>query len=223
MALNPKDVYPPSNDLSLRRFRCKDGSTSRAVRDLCCGKRDDSDEEKVLGSILLPSYKISPCTTIEGKLFRKKFSFKAEHANMRTYYFASDSREKMVQWMNAMSLASIAQDQSVGKNESRKTNTLAPSVRDKNMTVGFSIPNNWPRNMRMNNGMPNGSHPSNNLNQNHPYHPSNSNNVENYVQPLYVNAPPKPRRIGEPSDSTYDKAVPALWLKSLQTHLQSDL
>lgn len=63
--------------------------------------------------------------------------------------------------------------------------------------------------MRMNNGMPNGSHPSNNLNQNHPYHPSNSNNVENYVQPLYVNAPPKPRRIGEPSDSTYDKAVPA--------------
>lgn len=33
---------------------------------------------------------------------------------MRTYYFAADSRERMVQWMNAMSLATIAQDQSNG-------------------------------------------------------------------------------------------------------------
>lgn len=69
----------------------------------------DKDEEKLLGSILLPSYKISPCTVIEGKVFRKKYSFKAEHVNMRTYYFAADSKDEMVQWMNALSLATIAQ------------------------------------------------------------------------------------------------------------------
>lgn len=59
---------------------------------------------------MLPSYKISPCSDVEGKLFRKKYSFKAEHANMRTYYFAADTRELMVQWMNALSLASILQE-----------------------------------------------------------------------------------------------------------------
>lgn len=65
------------------------------------------EEEKLLGSILLPSYKISPCSS-DDKVFRK-FSFKAEHANMRTYYFAADTRESMIQWMNALSLASILQ------------------------------------------------------------------------------------------------------------------
>lgn len=67
-----------------------------------------SEEEKLLGSILLPSYKISPCGT-DDKIYRK-FSFKAEHANMRTYYFAADSQALMVQWMNALSLASILQE-----------------------------------------------------------------------------------------------------------------
>jgi hypothetical protein len=40
----------------------------------------------------------------------RKFAFKAEHTNMRTYYFAADTRELMVQWMNALSLASILQE-----------------------------------------------------------------------------------------------------------------
>lgn len=68
----------------------------------------DDEEEKLLGSILLPSYKISPCCHSEDKVYRK-FSFKAEHDNMRTYYFAADTRELMVQWMNALSLATILQ------------------------------------------------------------------------------------------------------------------
>lgn len=66
------------------------------------------EEEKLLGSILLPSYKVSPCST-EDRVYRK-FAFKAEHTNMRTYYFAADTRELMVQWMNALSLASILQE-----------------------------------------------------------------------------------------------------------------
>ena len=66
------------------------------------------DEDKVLGSILLPSYKISPVTKDDSSF--RKFGFKAEHQNMRTYYFAAESKESMLQWMNALSLASILQE-----------------------------------------------------------------------------------------------------------------
>lgn len=84
------------------------------------------------------------------------------------------------------------------------------------MTVGFSIPNNWPRNIVMNNGLPNGNHANHvaaHHQNHHGYHHSSggaANHAENYAQPLYVNAPPKPRRIGEPSECAYDKAQPAI-------------
>lgn len=64
-------------------------------------------EEKMLGSFLLLSYRISPCFSRDG--ISRKFSFKAEHNNMKTYYFAADNKETQVQWMNALSLASIMQ------------------------------------------------------------------------------------------------------------------
>jgi hypothetical protein len=78
------------------------------------------EEEKLLGSILLPSYKISPCST-EDRVYRK-FAFKAEHTNMRTYHFAADTRELMVRWMNALSLASILQEGSRYSNSNNDTN-----------------------------------------------------------------------------------------------------
>ena len=60
-----------------------------------------------MGSLLLPSYKITPCLSDDG--IARKFAFKAEHNNMKTYYFAADSKESMTQWMNSLSLASIMQ------------------------------------------------------------------------------------------------------------------
>ena len=83
-------------------------STFFFLSDICFINPPGPEEEKLLGSILLPSYKISPCST-EDRVYRK-FAFKAEHTNMRTYYFAADTRELMVQWMNALSLASILQE-----------------------------------------------------------------------------------------------------------------
>lgn len=65
------------------------------------------EEEKLLGSLLLPSYKITPCLSEDG--IARKFAFKAEHNNMKTYYFAADSKESQTQWMNSLSLASIMQ------------------------------------------------------------------------------------------------------------------
>ncbi|XP_069195157.1 uncharacterized protein [Procambarus clarkii] len=65
------------------------------------------DEEKVLGSLPLPSFKISPVDS-EDRVYRKH-AFKAEHQNMRTYYFAAETKDQMAQWMNALSLATILQ------------------------------------------------------------------------------------------------------------------
>ena len=67
------------------------------------------NEEKVSGSILLPSYTISPLCKDDGVY--RKYAFKAEHANMRTYYFAAETKDSMIQWMNSLSLASILQNE----------------------------------------------------------------------------------------------------------------
>ena len=67
----------------------------------------------MIGSILLPSYKISPVDKkVDTSRSRSQpFAFKAEHQNMKTVYFAAETKESMLQWMNAMSLASILQQQ----------------------------------------------------------------------------------------------------------------
>ncbi|KAI2800526.1 Pleckstrin y domaincontaining A member 5 [Blomia tropicalis] len=77
------------------------------LADYCLFYYKDMGEEKMLGSLLLPSYRISPCFSSDG--ISRKYSFKAEHSNMKTYYFAGDSKEIQQQWMNALSLASIMQ------------------------------------------------------------------------------------------------------------------
>ncbi|XP_075678702.1 uncharacterized protein LOC113792221 isoform X2 [Dermatophagoides pteronyssinus] len=78
------------------------------LADYCLFYYKDMAEEKMLGSLLLPSYKISPCFSRNDGISRK-FAFKAEHNNMKTYYFSADSKEYQQQWMNALSMASIMQ------------------------------------------------------------------------------------------------------------------
>ncbi|XP_055995511.1 uncharacterized protein LOC125648149 isoform X20 [Ostrea edulis] len=63
--------------------------------------KDDKEHHSV-GSILLPSYQISQCVLGESN---KKFAFKAEHNNMKTYFFASDSQNDMERWIKALKLA----------------------------------------------------------------------------------------------------------------------
>ncbi|XP_076369795.1 uncharacterized protein LOC143256443 isoform X3 [Tachypleus tridentatus] len=77
------------------------------LTDYCLFYYRDSDENKLLGSVILPSYRISPCSAND-KITRK-YAFKAEHSNMKTYFFAVESRELMIQWMNALCLATIMQ------------------------------------------------------------------------------------------------------------------
>lgn len=77
------------------------------LSEYCLSYYKSPHDEKASGSILLPSYRISPVSKEDG--VPRKFAFKAEHHNMRTYFFAADSQSNMIQWMNALSLASILQ------------------------------------------------------------------------------------------------------------------
>lgn len=66
------------------------------------------EEEKLLGSILLPSYKVSICG-VEDRV-NKKYAFKLEHANMRTYVLSAESQELMTQWIQVLNAACLLQN-----------------------------------------------------------------------------------------------------------------
>ncbi|XP_068082968.1 uncharacterized protein kmr [Anabrus simplex] len=182
------------------------------------------EEEKLLGSILLPSYKISPCSA-EDRVYRK-FAFKAEHTNMRTYYFAADSRELMVQWMNALSLASILQES--GSWDEHRSGRPSVSSISSLLNQSADDSDSGFHGYRSRPGMSGAAtprHKSNDdqnksqLNTSHDSALSNgwSNQKNNpqqqaeggYHQPLYANAPPKPRRLTNELDD-YGTPTPDL-------------
>ncbi|XP_036003852.1 pleckstrin homology domain-containing family A member 5 isoform X5 [Fundulus heteroclitus] len=70
------------------------------LSDLCLFYYRDEKEEGILGSILLPSFQISPLSVDDH--INRKFAFKAAHPNMRTYYFCTDTGKEMESWMKVM-------------------------------------------------------------------------------------------------------------------------
>ncbi|XP_061856182.1 pleckstrin homology domain-containing family A member 7 isoform X3 [Colius striatus] len=93
------------------------------LADYCLFYYKDSREESVLGSIPLPSYVISPVGP-EDRINRK-FSFKAEHSGMRTYYFSADTQEDMNGWVRAMNQAALMQTRSSLRRETEKVDQQA--------------------------------------------------------------------------------------------------
>ena len=146
------------------------------------------EEERTSGSILLPSYKISPVSKDNG--ISRKFAFKAEHKNMRTYYFAADSKDTMIQWMNAMSLASIGEQEQALSKVQRTPNDNNQSM----MRLNSQVHNHPPVVHQM--FSPNGNA--------YQYHPPKDNQLSpgGGIQPLYANAPPKPRRMNTSRDQS---------------------
>ena len=133
----------------------------------------DTTEEKVLGSILLPSYTISPVSKDDGVY--RKFAFKAEHAGMRTYLFAAETKDSMMQWMNSMSLASILQNE----------NKLRPELLARELARQGRQP---PHHLQQ-------------YSQQQVRRAAPAGPVEmEGRQPLYANAPPKPRRLNTSRD-----------------------
>nr|CAD7568726.1 unnamed protein product [Timema californicum] len=194
---DPSCCIPTCNSAMLLKVRGKRSCWAPS----CC-----QGEEKLLGSILLPSYKVSPCSAADDRVYRK-FSFKAEHANMRTYYFSADSRELMVQWMNALSLASILQEggsweerQSARPSFSSVSSLLNQSADDSDS--GFHGYRSRPGANKQSAVDEGKDAASAQLSTSHDSAVSNGWSGPRpspqgvYHQPLYANAPPKPRRMG---------------------------
>ncbi|XP_071830481.1 uncharacterized protein [Apostichopus japonicus] len=77
------------------------------LSDFCLFYYKDSTNNEHVGSIMLPSYHVCPVGPKDKGT--KKFVFKCEHDNMRTYYFAGVSQEDMESWMSALHSASKLQ------------------------------------------------------------------------------------------------------------------
>lgn len=136
------------------------------------------EEEKIMGSVLLPSYKISACTPDDKA--NRKYSFKCEHTNMRTYVLAAETGETMAQWVKALTMAAMMQGSSESESQPSITSSYNnPSFGDNSGDSGIHTFQSHQTKLS-----------------------SGSNNVvgpvtpasDNSHQPLYANAPPKPRR-----------------------------
>ena len=164
------------------------------------------NEDKVSGSILLPSYIISPLSKDDGVY--RKYAFKAEHANMRTYYFAAETKDGMIQWMNSLSLASILQNENklrpelLARELVRQGHSLQPHMRGYG---GMSHSQTLPPGMMPHQNAPGRQTRITGLNpppqQRIP--PPHQGNSESR-QPLYANAPPKPKRVNNTSRDEAD-------------------
>ncbi|XP_047034524.1 uncharacterized protein LOC124640683 isoform X2 [Helicoverpa zea] len=105
----------PSAPVTMSGILYKQGSDGLKVwrkrwfvlSEYCLFYYKSQDEEKLLGSVLLPSYRVSSCTA-EDKVLRK-FAFKLEHANMRTYILAAPDQEAMMKWVKALTMAALMQ------------------------------------------------------------------------------------------------------------------
>ncbi|XP_063704263.1 myosin-13 isoform X2 [Culicoides brevitarsis] len=98
----------------------------------------NAEQDKLLGSVLLPSYSISPCNS-DDKI-NKKYAFKCEHANMRTYILAAETQESMDNWIKHLTMAAAMQDNSEHNNIllDKTTNDAVPRIYQ---SYGYSVPN----------------------------------------------------------------------------------
>ncbi|KAL3061321.1 hypothetical protein OYC64_009490 [Pagothenia borchgrevinki] len=81
------------------------------LSDLCLFYYRDENEEGILGSILLPSFRVSMLSVDDH--INRKYAFKATHPNMRTYYFCSDTAKEMESWMKVMTDAALLHSEPV--------------------------------------------------------------------------------------------------------------
>ncbi|XP_063929554.1 uncharacterized protein LOC135141905 isoform X3 [Zophobas morio] len=152
------------------------------------------EEEKLLGSILLPSYKVSICGP-EDKV-NKKYAFKCEHANMRTYILAADSQELMLQWIRVLNLACLLQ---TNVDADQQISSSVPVVH--NQSSSNSDHHHFHQNPTDNTVV----HMHSSSNTTDLSNPSQQELSQYNHQPLYANAPPKPRRL---NDSSYSSSSP---------------
>ncbi|XP_053683471.1 uncharacterized protein LOC128733725 [Sabethes cyaneus] len=135
------------------------------------------EEEKLLGTVLLPSYKISACFP-EDKVYRK-FAFKCEHTNMRTFVFAAETAESMTAWVRSLTLATMMQGSSGSEASPPSNNARSGDNSDSGIQTYQSQQAGKTGIVQA------------------PVTPVSDNGGGGGSQPLYANAPPKPRRAND--------------------------
>ncbi|XP_072280774.1 pleckstrin homology domain-containing family A member 6 isoform X3 [Pyxicephalus adspersus] len=93
--------------------------------DRCLFYYKDEREEGILGSIPLLSFRISPVQPSDN--ISRKYTFKAEHAGIRTYYFSAESREEQDSWVHAMEEASQVQNPPTPRLERQNSENIPPA------------------------------------------------------------------------------------------------
>ncbi|XP_035521050.1 pleckstrin homology domain-containing family A member 5 isoform X4 [Morone saxatilis] len=94
------------------------------LSDLCLFYYRDEKEEGILGSILLPSFRISMLSVDDH--INRKYAFKATHPNMRTYYFCTDTAKEMESWMKVMTDAALVHAEPVKRLDRLKVEQCGP-------------------------------------------------------------------------------------------------
>ncbi|XP_039664282.1 pleckstrin homology domain-containing family A member 5-like isoform X25 [Perca fluviatilis] len=94
------------------------------LSDLCLFYYRDEKEEGILGSILLPSFRVSMLSVDDH--INRKYAFKATHPNMRTYYFCSDTAKEMESWMKVMTNAALVHSEPVKRLDRLKVEQCGP-------------------------------------------------------------------------------------------------
>ncbi|XP_075709852.1 pleckstrin homology domain-containing family A member 6 isoform X5 [Rhinoderma darwinii] len=93
--------------------------------DRCLFYYKDEKEEGILGSIPLLSFRITPVQPSDN--ISRKYTFKAEHAGIRTYYFSAESREEQEAWIRAMGDASQVQNPPTPRLERQDSENIPPA------------------------------------------------------------------------------------------------
>lgn len=165
------------------------------------------EEEKVLGSILLPSYIVSACAA-DDKIYRK-FAFKCEHQNMRTYWLAAETAESMGQWVRALTAATMMQGSASSSDQTSQPSVSSLNPSGENSDSGIhtyqSQHSKVIGNQTIGNTVPPG-----------PVTPASD--IGGGPQPLYANAPPKPRRA---NDGGYSSPSPENSIERYDTNFDS--
>ncbi|XP_039948121.1 uncharacterized protein LOC120766586 isoform X3 [Bactrocera tryoni] len=198
---SPITKRPPTSPVTLSGWLYKQGSDGLKVwrkrwfvlAEYCLYYYKGPEEEKLLGSILLPSYKVSACLP-EDKIYRK-YAFKCEHQNMRTYWLAAETGESMMQWVRALTAATNMQAPNSGESD-QPSGSSSLNHSGENSDSGIHTLQSQQSKMSLNQGQVTPASENANVNS---ASSSNSGGVGGGggAQPLYANAPPKPRRIND--------------------------
>lgn len=113
---SPTIKRPQNSPVTMSGFLYKQGSEGLKVwkkryfilSEYCLFYYKGTEQEKLLGSVLLPSYSISIC--LPEDRINRKYAFSLSHTNMRTYVLAAETLEQMDRWMKVLTMATLMQE-----------------------------------------------------------------------------------------------------------------